>query len=165
MSRESTTGPAPWTPLPTGPCGMCPCPCRPGSPGCPRSSEDRRGIINLTSMNWIERLGLAALLLPALVACGGGQPGGLPQFLHQLPAVQGVQQVDVAGLAVQYGERQLALGHEHPRRLLVRIAAIFEFHRISHVLCPPVYTRTRKKTDTNPGPAQTVGFPRCAPLG
>ena len=27
-------------------------------------------------MNWIERLGLAALLLPALVACGGGQPGG-----------------------------------------------------------------------------------------
>ena len=65
---------------------------------------------------------------------GRGQAGGRAQLLHQLPRVQRVEKVDVAGLAVQHRDGQLALLHENARGLLVRVAAIFQFqflHRCS----------------------------------
>ena len=39
---------------------------------------------------------------------GGGQAGGLLQLLHQLPGVEGVQEVDVPRLAVEHLDGQLA---------------------------------------------------------
>ena len=52
--------------------------------------------------------------------------GGFFQFLHQLPGVQGVQEIDVAGTAVENGDGQIrAIGHVNAGRLLVGVTAVF----------------------------------------
>ena len=59
---------------------------------------------------------------------GGGEARGLLQLLHQLPGVQGVQEVDVAGLAVEDLQGQVAaVPHKDPGGLLVGVAAVFQF--------------------------------------
>ena len=62
---------------------------------------------------------------------GGGQAGGLLQLLHQLPGVEGVQEVDIPRLAVEHLDGQLALLHEDAGGLLVGVAAVFQF-QFSH---------------------------------
>ncbi len=63
-----------------------------------------------------------------LEAGGGGQAGGGLELPDQLPGVQGVQKVDVAGLAVEHGDGQIAaVPHEDAGGLLVGVAAVFEF--------------------------------------
>ena len=68
----------------------------------------------------------------------GRQAGRLFQRLDQLPRVERVAEIDIPRLAVQDLDRQLALGHENARRLLVGVAAVFQcqfFHSfplISH---------------------------------
>ena len=63
-----------------------------------------------------------------LEGSGRRQPRGLLQFLHELPGVEGVEEVDEAGLAVQHLNGQIAaVLHEDARRLLIRIAAVLEF--------------------------------------
>ena len=48
------------------------------------------------------------------------------QFLCKLPAVERVQQIDVARLPIEHGNRQLAVFRKHPRRNLIGIAPVFE---------------------------------------
>ncbi len=63
-----------------------------------------------------------------LEGSGRRQPRGLLQLLHKLPGVEGVEEVDEAGLAVQHLNGQIAaVLHEDARRLLIRIAAVLEF--------------------------------------
>ena len=48
------------------------------------------------------------------------------QFFYQLPAVESIKEIDVAGAAVQYLNRQLAaIVHVNTCAALIRIAAIF----------------------------------------
>ena len=63
---------------------------------------------------------------------GGRQSGGGLQLPDQLPAVEGVEQVDITRAAISDGNRQLALLHKDARRLLVRVAAVFQFQFGSH---------------------------------
>ena len=57
----------------------------------------------------------------------GCHAGGLLQFLHQLPGVQGIQEIDVAGTAVEDGDGQVgAVRHVDGGRLLVGVAAVFQ---------------------------------------
>ena len=59
---------------------------------------------------------------------GGGQARGGLELLDQLPGVQGVQKVDVAGLAVEDRDGQVAaVTHKDAGGLLVGVAAVFEF--------------------------------------
>ena len=59
---------------------------------------------------------------------GGGQASGGLELLDQLPGVQRVQKVDVAGLAVEDGDGQVAaVTHKDAGGLLVGVAAVFEF--------------------------------------
>ena len=52
--------------------------------------------------------------------------GSLFQLRHQLPAVESIQQVDIARLAVQHSDRQIAAAfHIDAGRLLVRVTAVF----------------------------------------
>ena len=58
----------------------------------------------------------------------GAQAGGLLQLLNELPGVQRVQKIDVAGTAVENGDGQIGtVGHVDFRGLLVGIAAVFQF--------------------------------------
>ena len=57
-----------------------------------------------------------------------GQAGRLFQLADKLPAVERVQQVDIARPAVEHADGQFALLHKHARGLLVRVAAVFKFH-------------------------------------
>ena len=59
-------------------------------------------------------------------AGGGGQIERLAQFAYQLPAVEGVEQVDEAGTAVQDLNGQFALRHKEARRLLVGVHTVAE---------------------------------------
>ena len=56
-----------------------------------------------------------------------GQTRRALEFADQLPAVERVKEVDVAGFAVQHGQGQFALLHINPRRLLIRVAAVLQF--------------------------------------
>ena len=68
---------------------------------------------------------------------GRRQPRGLLQLLHKLPGVESVEEVDVAGLAVQHLNGQVAaVLHEDARRLLVRVAAVLEFQFVHE---SPIY--------------------------
>ena len=52
--------------------------------------------------------------------------GCLFQLRHQLPAVESIQQVDIARLAVQHSDGQIAaVFHIDAGRLLVRVTAVF----------------------------------------
>ena len=63
-----------------------------------------------------------------LEAGGGGQARGLPQLPHQLPGVEGVQEVDVPRAAVQHPEGQISAPRPgEVRGLLVGVAAVFQF--------------------------------------
>ena len=58
---------------------------------------------------------------------GSGQAAGLLQLLHQLDGVQGIQKIDVAGLAVQDGDGQVrAILHIDAAGLLVGVAAVLQ---------------------------------------
>ena len=70
-----------------------------------------------------------------LEARRGGQARGLLKLAHELEGVEGIEQIDVAWLAVQHGERQVAaVFHKDARRLLVGVAAVFEFELVHIVL-------------------------------
>ena len=57
-----------------------------------------------------------------------GHTGCRFKLLDKLPAVESVHKVDVTGLAVQHLDWQIrAAFHKNSRRLLVGIAAVFEF--------------------------------------
>ena len=63
-----------------------------------------------------------------LEACRAGKAGGFLELLDELPGVERVHEVDVAGAAVEYGERELgAVLHVDGGRLLVRVASVLEF--------------------------------------
>ncbi len=63
-----------------------------------------------------------------LERCRGGKSGCLLQSLDQLPGVKGVHEVDIAGFAVENGQRKLfAVIHENLRGLLIGVAAVFKF--------------------------------------
>ena len=57
---------------------------------------------------------------------GRRHPGSLFQFLHQLPSVQRVQEIDVAGTAVQHFNGQFPLLHIDAGRLLIGVAAVLQ---------------------------------------
>ena len=61
------------------------------------------------------------------------------KLLDKLPAVESVHKVDIAGLAVQHFNRQIrAAFHKNSGRLLVGVAAVFEFkfvHKSSSITC------------------------------
>ena len=66
-----------------------------------------------------------------------GQTSGFPQLLHQLPAVECIHKVNVAGAAIQYSDREFtAVCHIELGRLLVGVAAILQF-QFFHVPKPP----------------------------
>ena len=61
------------------------------------------------------------------------QAGGLLELLDQLPAVEGVQEIDVARFAVEHLDWQLAsVLHKDAGRLLIGVAAIFQRKLICH---------------------------------
>ena len=71
-----------------------------------------------------------------LEAGSGGQAQRLLQVAHQLPGVEGIQKVDVAGAAVQNLNRQLgAVSHIDAGRLLVGVGAVFQL-KFVHVSPP-----------------------------
>ena len=58
---------------------------------------------------------------------GGGQACGLLQLLHQLPGVEGVQEINIPGLAVEDLQGQVpAVLHKDAGGLLVGVAAVFQ---------------------------------------
>ncbi len=70
-------------------------------------------------------------------ACGGDVlegsrrdlAGCFLKFAYQLPAVEGVQKVDVSGSSAEDLERKVrAVFHKNAGRLLIGVAAVFEFH-------------------------------------
>lgn len=63
-----------------------------------------------------------------------GQAGGLLQLAHQLPGVKGVQEVDIAGTAVQHLDGQLPLLHVDAGWLLVGVATVLQF-KFFHIIC------------------------------
>ena len=65
------------------------------------------------------------------------QARGLAELLYKLPAVERIEQVDIAWLAIQHLKGQLALLHKYPGWFLIRIAAIFQFKFI-HCLQSPL---------------------------
>ena len=70
-----------------------------------------------------------------LEACRGGLARRLLQLAHELPGVEGVEQVDVAGLAVENRKgKGCAVFHENARGLLVGVAAVFEFQLVHVIL-------------------------------
>ena len=85
----------------------------------------------------VHEAGLFQRLGQGLAHSGGGggdmleggdcrHAGGFLQLLHQLPGVQGIQEVDVAGTAVENGQGQIAaVCHVDPGRLLIGVAAVF----------------------------------------
>ena len=61
-----------------------------------------------------------------LETCCCRQASGLLQLAHQLPAVECVQEVDVAGTAVENLDGEFAFLHIDARRLLVGVATVLE---------------------------------------
>jgi len=55
----------------------------------------------------------------------GGQPRHLPQLTDELPAVQRIEQVDIAGASVEDGEGESSVRID-ARGRLVRVAAVFQ---------------------------------------
>ena len=62
-----------------------------------------------------------------LERCGGREAGSLFQLLDQLPAIEGIQKIDIAGFSVQNlnGKLPVVL-HENFGGLLVGVAAVFQ---------------------------------------
>ena len=57
---------------------------------------------------------------------GCGKSCSFLQLFYQLPAVESIQEIDISGLAVQHGHRQItAVFHEDSGRLLVRVTSVF----------------------------------------
>ena len=58
--------------------------------------------------------------------CSGGEPGGFFQFPHQLPAVEGIEKIDIAGLSGKYLDRKVgSVFHIDAGRFLVGVASVF----------------------------------------
>ena len=93
----------------------------------------------IQTLDIIHKAGLLQIGGKRNADCGGsgahvleaghsGHAQGSLQFLHQLPAVEGIQEVDETGTAGQDFDRQLAaVAHVDLRGLLVGVAAILEF--------------------------------------
>ena len=64
-----------------------------------------------------------------------GQTRSLLQFLDKLPAVQGIEEIDVAGTAIQYFEGQFSLFHVNAGRFLVGVATILQLQFFHTILC------------------------------
>ena len=62
-----------------------------------------------------------------LERCGGGQACGSFQFAHKLPAVEGIEEVDVTRTTAEHFDGQFAVFNKNTRRFLIGIAAVFEF--------------------------------------
>ena len=73
----------------------------------------------------------------------GGHRKRLTQLPDELPAVQGVQKIDVARAAVQHLERELPLLHEEPRRDLVGVAAVLELQLLQCLSSFPCRSNSR----------------------
>ncbi len=58
--------------------------------------------------------------------CSGGEPGGFFQFPYQLPAVEGIEKIDIAGLSGKYLDRKVgSVFHIDAGRFLVGVASVF----------------------------------------
>ena len=66
---------------------------------------------------------------------GGGQAGGRLELADQLPGVERVHKIDIAGTAVEHRNGQLALLHQDAGGLLIGVAAVFKF-QFGHGLSP-----------------------------
>ena len=60
------------------------------------------------------------------------------QLTYKLPTVERVEKVDEAGFSVEHLNGKLPLLHKDARRLLVGIAAIFQFQFPRHNRFPPI---------------------------
>ena len=61
--------------------------------------------------------------------------GGLFQLLDQLPAIERIQEIDIAGFAVEDLDRQFAaVLHKNAGRLLIRVAPIFQQEFVCHFI-------------------------------
>ena len=97
-----------------------------------------------------------------------GQAGGGAQLAHELSAVQGVEQVDVAGRPVAHRERQRAVLVVDPRLRLVRVGAVAQRQLVSHArpprrpaAAPAAAGRTAATTGRSP-PRPAAAPPGCA---
>ena len=71
-----------------------------------------------------------------LKGSGTSHAGSFLQFLDQLPGVQGIHKVDIAGTAIQNGDGQFAaIMHIQLSRLLIGVAAILQF-KFLHCFSP-----------------------------
>ena len=104
------------------------------------AGDGRKGLVRLNKVNLLVHLverqaERRSRGRDVLEARRGGQARGLLKLAHELEGVEGIEQIDVARLAVQHGERQVAaVFHKDARRLLVGVAAIFEFELVHIVL-------------------------------
>ena len=104
------------------------------------AGDGRKGLVRLNKVNLLVHLverqaERRARGRDVLEARRGGQARGLLKLAHELEGVEGIEQIDVAWLAVQHGERQVAaVFHKDARRLLVGVAAVFEFELVHIVL-------------------------------
>ena len=79
-----------------------------------------------------------------LEARHGGQAQGGLQFLYQLPAVEGVQEVDIARASAEDPDGQVAsVVHVDFRGLLVGVAAVLQF-KFLHRFFPHLFLFTRR---------------------
>ncbi len=63
------------------------------------------------------------------------KPCGLFQFFYQLPAVQGIQEVNITGFAAQHLDREItSVLHVDAGRLLVWIASVFQLNFVHFFL-------------------------------
>ena len=70
-----------------------------------------------------------------LEACCCGQTRSGFKLLDQLPAVQGVEEIDITGTASQHFDRKITFLHVNARRLLVGVTSVFELQFfLCHVL-------------------------------
>ena len=61
-----------------------------------------------------------------------GQARGALELPHQLPAIQGVQEIDIPRLAIEHRQGKFPRLHENTGRFLIGIAAIFQFQLRCH---------------------------------
>ncbi len=63
-----------------------------------------------------------------LERCGAGKTGLCLDLLDELPRVEGIEEVDITGAAIEYLDRQLrAVMHIYFGRLLIGVTAVFKF--------------------------------------
>ena len=102
------------------------------------SRRDRRKLEIVDEINLLERVAhrhghSRARRADVLEGRGSRKAGGFLQLTHELPTVERVEKVDIAGTAVEHLDRQFsAVLHENPGRLLIRVASVFEHQFLRH---------------------------------